>query len=403
MSNSVLKRNGAQCPFLTLFRTRDLEFAGRTPGESGRRGACGSFPFAGEDGLVGASWPGDRDRHGLSPPVAAYRADRAARPHRTPMTPGFFLLVKFARSLLFSTVGFCFGCWLMRQHSIPKPALPHVVREKIADLQVHGNEYDAIFLGSSRIQNHVMPHVFDAAAGERGIPMHTFNFGISGMHVPEDDYLLDLILAQPHVRLRWVFVEIEFFDGAILQDEDGTIRGLYWHDWPRLCSVFRCLFADTGGSIFHRLRTIREKTPVFFIHAKLFFQRAVNLGRGADLAQGRLFQDSRSGAGCKRPRRSARRMAACPAQTGRSDGGAPPPWGPARQAHRDPPRRDAGDRGEAAPVRHDPEHGGRRGPLRAGHPAAPRRRRTRTHFWRSDFRSSICAILHQYLDHIVKT
>jgi len=181
------------------------------------------------------------------------------------------------------------SCWLSG-NNIPKPALPYVVREKIAHLHDHGNEYDAVFLGSSRIQNHVMPQVFDALVSERGIPMHSFNFGISAMHTPEDDYLLDLILAQPHGRLRWVFVEIDFFDGAIRRDENGTLRGLYWHDWPRLCSVFLDLFTGTGGSVFRRLRTIRENIPVFFDHAKLFFQRAVNLGRGADLAQRWLFK-----------------------------------------------------------------------------------------------------------------
>src|ERR1700743_281266 len=102
---------------------------------------------------------------------------------------------------------------------LPVRELPNAVRKKAAHLSERGNDYDAIFLGSSRIQNHISTKIFDQCMATAGMPTKSFNFGISSMPLPEDAYVLDEILAQPHGKLRWVFVEVDYLDTAVGKDE----------------------------------------------------------------------------------------------------------------------------------------------------------------------------------------
>src|ERR1700722_18420156 len=79
--------------------------------------------------------------------------------------------------------------WLLGAF-FPPQENPPCVREKFAHLTTHRDDYDALFLGSSRIQNHVMCRVFDQLAGIPGLHANSFNARISSMHMPEDDYCL---------------------------------------------------------------------------------------------------------------------------------------------------------------------------------------------------------------------
>ena len=167
-------------------------------------------------------------------------------------------------------------------HLLPTPDLPHTVREKVAHLSEHGDEYDAIFLGSSRIQNHLIPNLFDRQMAAGGVSMKSFNFGISAMHFPEDDYVLDFILAQPHARLRWIFVELDFFDTSVPKDQAGTLRGVYWHDWPRFSIVCHRLAVSKEKGIRRSIRDAFERTSDFIDHARLFCELTSNAGRGED-------------------------------------------------------------------------------------------------------------------------
>lgn len=170
---------------------------------------------------------------------------------------------------------------LVANRWLPEIPLPHVVREKLAYWTEHGDEYDVLFLGSSRIKNHLIPSQFDRALNDRGIQLRSFNFGISAMHAPENGYLLDLILAQSHAHLRWVFIEIDFIDGSPQEDEKGTLRGVYWHDPERLKLVSNCLWCSRGLSFSQRFHDAKGRLNDFSGHALLFAQRAVCLGRGA--------------------------------------------------------------------------------------------------------------------------
>jgi hypothetical protein len=175
-------------------------------------------------------------------------------------------------------------------HFLPPPELPHVVREKAAYLSKHGDDYDAIFLGSSRIQNHVMIGQFDQYMAAAGMPMKSFNFGISGMHSPEDEYVLDVILARPHARLGWIFVEADFLQTEVQTDQSGTLRGLYWHDWPRFLLLCQCLSIAREKGFRRSMKDAFSRWSDFLDHAHLFGQKCTNTGRGGQVLGKWLFQ-----------------------------------------------------------------------------------------------------------------
>ena len=165
---------------------------------------------------------------------------------------------------------------------LPPAETPAYVRERLTHLAAHGDEYDAIFIGSSRIKNHIMPAVFDRLAGAGGRPMKSFNAGVHGMAVPEDAWMLEQILAGRPARLRWVFLEIDFFQTAIKDGEKGTLRSVAWHDWPRFWSLCRRLTAMTGHlSLRDQIVECFERPRDFICHLSAFGQRATQFGRGA--------------------------------------------------------------------------------------------------------------------------
>jgi hypothetical protein len=201
-------------------------------------------------------------------------------------------LIHGAASLAAAAIGFAF-VWFLEPEILPRPELPYIVREKAAHFAAHGNDYDAVFLGSSRVQCHVMPELFDRLMAENGAPMKSFNFGVLNLYPPENDYVLDLILARPHARLRWVFVEVDFLNTAVSNGEEGTLRGIYWHDWARLALLYRCmaLTRDAGFRGFRRdAWDAIERGRNFLEQTHMFYERSVNLGRGSHLLEDWLFR-----------------------------------------------------------------------------------------------------------------
>jgi hypothetical protein len=143
------------------------------------------------------------------------------------------------------------------------------------------DEFDTIFIGSSRIRYQVIPQQFDAETAGLGAPTHSFNLGYSGMWPPESYYFLRRILALHPRRLRWVVIELMDYRFGEAEREPMTMRTAYWHDWPHTCMAWRLL----GESPL----PLGEKLPLFLTHARLFLQRLSNLGRGAEWLGDRYF------------------------------------------------------------------------------------------------------------------
>ena len=180
-------------------------------------------------------------------------------------------------------IAFAFTAWLAGV-ILPPPEMPTTIREKLAHLAAHGGEYDAIFIGSSRIQTHLMPQIFDPLVGSSGLPMKSFNAGVASMRTPEDGWFLDQILVRRPARLRWVFLELDYFQTELQDDQQGTVRGVAWHDGRRAWQLLRRHLVlehdlDWRDPIAACCTQLRD----FIQHLSGFGQRATQLGRAAVL------------------------------------------------------------------------------------------------------------------------
>ncbi len=180
------------------------------------------------------------------------------------------------------------GACLFIRGIFPFPEIPDV-HAKRAHFLEHADDYDTLFVGSSRINHQVIPAMFDRLTAAAGQPTKSFNAGVAGMRPPEDTYFFEQLLAARPQRLRWVFIEINDIRPRIDDDLRGTVRAQYWHDWPRLKLVWqRATYLKSGGkrrSLDRLWRDLREPLADFSDHLGLFIREMSNLGKGDFLAQ----------------------------------------------------------------------------------------------------------------------
>ena len=159
-----------------------------------------------------------------------------------------------------------------------------IVTPKITWLADHGDEFDTLFLGSSRTYRQIIPELFDRGMAAVGQSTRSFNLGIDGMRPPEDTYVLEQILGHRKTPVRWVLVECNALRLSMREEDQETLRAVYWHDWKRLVTLFRRAFlADEKKRNWRdRVGEVLEVWPDFFEHAEYWAQRATHLGEGHD-------------------------------------------------------------------------------------------------------------------------
>ncbi len=207
------------------------------------------------------------------------------------MIPRLLSILRGARCLVLFVLGLCAVCWAIRE-ALPFPAVP-LVKVKLEYLAKHHDDYDTLFLGSSRIYYQIIPALFDQLAAEQGLPARSFNAAIAGMRPPEDAYYLDYILRHPPKNLRWVFIELAGLRTAMDPDKIGTVRAVYWHDWARLWILFK-----RGLAVHPEIKKRKWKKQIeprldefsdFWAHLPIFLQNQTNLGRGTILTSRLIY------------------------------------------------------------------------------------------------------------------
>ncbi len=149
----------------------------------------------------------------------------------------------------------------------PFPDVP-VAAPKLAHLARHRGDFDALFIGSSRVQFQLMPAIFDQFAAT-----HSFNLGVAGMVPPESLYFARCVLALRLPRLKWLFIELADLDPVIDARNASSARAAYWHDARHTWLAIRDLWQSS--------RPTMRKLEILAEHARLFATRAAGIGRGA--------------------------------------------------------------------------------------------------------------------------
>lgn len=186
-------------------------------------------------------------------------------------------------ALLFVAVVICGGVILHRVD--PFREVP-IVREKWDHWLQHKDEYDTLFIGTSRTYRGISPALFDELTAKAGTPTHSFNFGIDGMLPPEDAYVAEYILRNPPKNLKWVFIELGVFVDDFEDRDPDSIRSRHWHDWRRssLCIQATLWPKQKSEKVKTWFRPRKDKpwpADTAWTHLRLFGTRFFNLGRGA--------------------------------------------------------------------------------------------------------------------------
>ena len=168
-------------------------------------------------------------------------------------------------------------------HALLPPMIPKGVAAKLKYFSQHKNEFDTIFVGTSHFHYGVSPKIFDETTSASGLPTRTFNFGVDGMHPPENFYLLEQILKTRPQNLRWAFIEMGEIETKLKGNELGTERLLYWHDWSRtVLTIKKTLNPRDQLKWYDNVSRIWTARRVLALHLGLFAKRFTNVGRAAD-------------------------------------------------------------------------------------------------------------------------
>ncbi len=172
-------------------------------------------------------------------------------------------------------------------HALLPPAIPEGVVEKLQFFAQHKDEFDTLFLGSSRFYYAISPKIFDNITREKGLPTRTFNFGIDGLKPPENFYVLEQILKTEPRHLKWIFVEVGDIETKLDANILSTQRLLYWHDWPRTALTLRKTLDPNGTTQWYtKLRRLWSARQTFAVHLSLLQKQFTNVGRAADFLPG---------------------------------------------------------------------------------------------------------------------
>jgi hypothetical protein len=186
---------------------------------------------------------------------------------------------------------------------LPFPEIDGGVSQKFRFFAEHRDEFDTLFIGSSRIYFQISPAVFDRVTRESGLPTRSFNFGIGGMYLPESAYLLEQILNLKPRNLRWVFIEYDEMQTKWSPENQTSRRALYWADWKRVSLLLRKLTdAGTGPhwvaspaklrDIVLRQKDEKNTRTLLTFYATQFERNYTNVARAADVSGYLLGRDT---------------------------------------------------------------------------------------------------------------
>jgi hypothetical protein len=200
------------------------------------------------------------------------------------------------RALINSAIGataFLITCIGLRA-ILPFPEIDGGLSQKFRFFAAHKDEFDTLFIGSSRIYFQISPSIFDRVTRESGLPTHSFNFGIGGMYLPETAYLLEQILNLKPRNLRWVFIEYDELQTRWSPANQTSRRALYWADWKRVSLLLRKLSDAGTGPLWRpdptKLRDIvlrrndeKNTRSLLTFYAAQFQRNSTNVARAADI------------------------------------------------------------------------------------------------------------------------
>ena len=183
-----------------------------------------------------------------------------------------------------AAAAFVFTCLVLHAF-LPAPDIGDL-SAKLRFFALHKDEFDTIFLGSSRIYNGIAPSIFDQVLAENGVRSRSFNFGGGGMYPAEEFHILEQILALHPRNLKRMFLEIDDLQVSWVAGDNPSQRVVAWHDTKTTVLVARkMLNLDVREPLARKLRRLRKARHSLARHAMLWARNISNEGRAFDLAE----------------------------------------------------------------------------------------------------------------------
>ena len=141
-------------------------------------------------------------------------------------------------------------------------------RSKICEMAAHGDAYDVVFAGSSRLHNGIVPAEFDARMAELGVRTRSFNYALSGLQAHDVVPRIDWLLAHRSPALRVLVVELQSWsqrswgndwmtdqtvESRVLSDLDDRLQSI-WLDDQSLVEKLHLVGTTTAHTVANALR-----------------------------------------------------------------------------------------------------------------------------------------------------
>jgi hypothetical protein len=157
---------------------------------------------------------------------------------------------------------------------------------KLRFLQKHRDDYDAIFIGSSRVFPGISPEAFDRVTGAAGFSHRSFNFGADGALPPQEFYIIERLLEMRPRTWRWVFIELNEVQVHLSSGSEGTQQSVYWHDWSSTAIIFQKLLdLDVKEKFKRRRNQFWQSRGTLWLHTDLLLKNFANVGRAESLRE----------------------------------------------------------------------------------------------------------------------
>ena len=218
---------------------------------------------------------------------------------RDPLGPG---------AILVRVVGFALGmaAVLSLCRAVAEPPGGGIITAKAEAFRRTSEEYDTVFLGTSRTYRWFIPSDFDAEMAKVGVPTSSFNMGVPGASFFELHYVLrDCIERAPN--LKRVLFEYQELMPQIDPLNSYKPRMVYWHDAAETALAMETAVRlrgrrDAGRGYVEDPRSAHALTGVAFRtwpddwriayeHLKHGLTRTFMVGRGKDVTRGLVGRD----------------------------------------------------------------------------------------------------------------
>ena len=177
------------------------------------------------------------------------------------------------RNILLSLIIFFSSSFLIKKfllfHQKDLSYIP-LVSEKLEHFKANKDNYDVLFIGSSRVYRQVDPVLFDARLSQQGHNIQTFNFGFYGMKMPETYFWLEKIIDLQPKNLKWIVIEANLDNVYENLDNARNNRVMYWHTPKHTANTIKYI-AGSDDSLPRKLVSV-------YSHIIPFFYNSINLG-----------------------------------------------------------------------------------------------------------------------------